>query len=370
MRSILIPLLLALLAACSAAPPPAAPPPAEVRAVTLRPQPAAITASYPATVEAVQEVEVRARTSGMLERRLVAEGQPVRRGQVLFVLDRQPLRDALVQAEAALSQARAQAEQATRDLQRVQALISADAVSQQELDAARAREQGTRAAVSAAEAALQIAQNNLGYAEITAPIAGVMGRALLKEGALVSAYSSLLTTLYAVDPLYVNFALSEGDVAALERHHGPLQQQPPKFVLLQADGRPLDLVPALDLVDPAVDPATGTLGLRLKVENAGQRLRPGQYLRVQVTQRELADALLLPQRAVNELQGKHFAWVVNAEGKAERRDLQLGPEVGAARLVLAGLKAGDLVVTDGGQRLRPNQPLKVLTEPAGPGGGA
>lgn len=362
----LMALSLVVVAACHEKAEAPAPGPTEVRVLSLQSRPAAVTVDYAGTVEAAEEVEIRARVSGLLERRLATEGQAVRRGQPLFQLDRQPLADAVAQAEAALSQAEAATAQTTREYARARELAAGDALSQQELDAALARHQNATAAVKSARAALTTARSNLGYAAVTSPIDGLMGRAELKDGALVSAYSSRLTTVYATDPVHVNFALSEAELAALEQQQGPLSQHPPKVRLLRADGSAYALTPELDLVDPAVNPDTGTIGLRLRVANGDQALRPGQYLRVRVTTRELPAAVLVPQRAVQELQGKRSVWVVDAAGQAQPRDLQLGERIGADWLVLAGLKAGETVIVDGAQRLKPGTPVKPLPAEAAP----
>jgi len=367
MRCILPVAAILLLTACTPKQPPA-PAPAEVRALKLVAQPAVVSADYAATVAAAEQVEIRARVGGLLERRLAAEGQPVRRGQALFQLDRQPLRDALIQAEAALLQAQAASTQTARELQRAQSLGSSGALSQQELDAASSRAQSAAAAAQSAQAAVAHARSQLGYAEIQSPIDGVMGRAELRDGALVSAYSSLLTTVYATDPLYVNFALSEQELGALQPA-GAAPAQVLKVRLLLNDGSLYAQAPALDLIDPAVNPQTGTIGLRLRVSNPQQALRPGQYLRVRLTTRELPAAILVPQRAVQELQGKRYVWIVDASGKAQQRDVQLGAQIGSDWLVLNGLEAGAILITDGAQRLRPGVAVKILpAESSAPAG--
>jgi membrane fusion protein (multidrug efflux system) len=187
-----------------------------------------------------------------------------------------------------------------------------------------------------------------------------MGRALLKDGALLTAYSSLLTTVYSTDPIDVNIALAEADVRTLEGTLGkPLAAGASALParLLLADNTMLDAPGTLDFVAPAVDPANGTVGLRLRFANADGRLRAGQFVRVQLTVRELADALLVPQRALQDLQGKKFVWIADAQSRAQQRDVEPGPQIGADILINKGLAAGDRVIVDGFQRLKADAPV-------------
>lgn len=350
----LIPLL--SLAACQPSSPtgPAAAP--IVVAQKLAPRATVVTSEYVGTTEAIEQVEIRPRISGLLERRLAPEGERVRRGQPLFRIDSQPFLDAAAQAEAALAQAEASARQAAQDFIRAESLASSDALSQQELDAAKARRDSTAAAVKSASAALSTARLNLGYTTVVSPIGGILGRAQLKEGALVSAYTSLLATVYSTDPIYVNFALSEQDLARLQQQSGrPLDSRDPNPLpvkLLQPDGSDYPQPARIDFVDPAVNPQTGTLSVRLRVENPDNALRSGQFVRVSIGTQTLPAAILVPQRAVQDLQGKRFVWVIDGESKAQQRDVTMGPQIGADWLVLKGVSGGETVIVDGAQRIK------------------
>lgn len=327
-----------------------------VVAQKLVPRATVVTSEYVGTTEAIEQVEIRARVSGLLEKRLAPEGERVRRGQPLFRIDSQPFLDAVAQAEAALAQAEASAMQAAQDFSRAESLASSDAMSQQELDAARARRDSTAAAVKSANAALSTARLNLGYTTVVSPIGGVLGRAQLKEGALVSAYSSLLATVYSTDPIYVNFALSERDLARLQQQSGrpldPRDPNPLPVKLLQPDGSDHPQAARIDFVDPAVDPRTGTLSVRLTVENPDNGLRSGQFVRVSIGAQTLPAAILVPQRAVQDLQGKRYVWIIDGESKAQQRDVTMGPQIGSDWLVLQGLSGGETVIVDGAQRLK------------------
>lgn len=350
----LLPLL--SLAACQP-PSPAGPAAAPVVvAQKLVPRATVVTSEYVGTTEAIEQVEIRPRISGLLEKRLATEGERVRRGQPLFRIDSQPFLDAAAQAEAALAQAEASARQAAQDFSRAESLASSDALSQQELDAARARRDSTAAAVKSAGAALSTARLNLGYTTVVSPIGGILGRAQLKDGALVSAYTSLLATVYSTDPIYVNFALSEQDLARLQQQSGrpldPRDPNPLPVKLLQPDGSDYPQPAQIDFVDPAVNPQTGTLSVRLRVENPDNALRSGQFVRVSVGTQTLPAAILVPQRAVQDLQGKRYVWVIDGESKAQQRDVTMGPQIGVDWLVLKGLSGGETVIVDGAQRLK------------------
>lgn len=350
----LLPLL--SLAACQPSSPTGPAAAAVVVAQKLAPRATVVTSEYVGTTEAIEQVEIRSQISGLLEKRLATEGARVRRGQPLFRIDSQPFLDAVAQAEAALAQAEASATQAAQDFTRAESLASSDALSQQELDAARARRDSTAAAVKSASAALSTARLNLGYTTVTSPIGGILGRAQLKEGALVSAYTSLLATVYSTDPIYVNFALSEQDLARLQQQSGrpldPRDPNPLPVKLIGPDGSDYPQSAQIDFVDPAVNPQTGTLSVRLRVENPDNGLRSGQFVRVSIGSQALPAAILVPQRAVQDLQGKRYVWVIDGESKAQQRDVTMGPQIGADWLVLKGLSGGETVIVDGAQRLK------------------
>lgn len=358
----------ALLGACSSKPAPAPPAPVEVSTLAVQPREARVFVEYVAETEALNTVEIRPRVGGLLESQVAVEGAHVRKGQLLFTIDPQPYEAAVAQARAALAQAQAALEQANHDLARVRPLSTVDAVSQQELDAAIARASASQASVQAAEASLRTAQLNLGYTKLYSPIDGVIGRAQIRVGGLVTAYSSLLSTVYPVDPMYVNFSISEQRVLELQRQFGrPLNQNakaPPVFHVLLADGSEYPFPGKLNFIDAAVDPRTGTLGVRLELPNPQQLLRANQFARVRISSAPIVDALLVPQRAVQDLQGKNFLWVVDGDGKAVQRDVTMGARIDQDWLVQAGLKPGDVVIVDGLQKLKPG--VAVKAEPLAP----
>jgi membrane fusion protein (multidrug efflux system) len=341
------------------------PPPAtvEVSTVAVSPQAATVFADYVAQTEAVNTVEIRPRVGGVLEKQLPIEGERVKVGALLFVIDQQPYIAALAQAKAALAQSEAALVQSRRDLVRAKSLSEIDAVSQQELDAAVAKNDANVASVDASRATVRTASLNLGYTTLSSPIDGVMGRAQLRLGGLVTANSTVLTTLYQTDRMYVNFSISEQRLLSLQRQLGRAPNQrsstPPPFRIFLADGSEYPLRPRLNFIDPAVDQRTGTLAIRLEVDNPEHLLHAGQFARVQVATAQLSDAIVLPQRAIQELQGKYYVWIVDSESKAQQRDVQMGPRIGSGWQVQQGLKGGDLVVVDGVQRLKPGSAVKA-----------
>ena len=283
-----------LICACAKlAPAPAAA--VEVATVTVTPHPVSFPEDYVGETEAINAVEIRPRVGGMLEKRVPIEGERVKAGDLLFVIDRQPYIAALAQAKAALAQNEAALAQSQRDLERAKSLSEIDAVSQQELDAAVAKNQANLASIDAGKATVRNAELNLGYAVITSPIDGVMSRALLRQ---------------------------------LGRAPSQDAKSPPPFRIFLADGSEYPLAPRLNFIDPAVDNRTGTLALRLEVDNPQQLLHAGQFARVQVAAQQDPNAIVVPQRAVQDLQGKNYVWIVDTSGHAQQRDVRMGPRVG------------------------------------------
>jgi membrane fusion protein (multidrug efflux system) len=354
--------VLALAAACgSEGAGPAAPQP--VAALTMRAQPTSLTQEYPAQLEASNTVEIRPQVAGILSRQVALEGASVKRGQTLFEIDPQPFIAALAQAQAGLAQAHAAQAQAERDLARARPLTEADALSHRELDAAVAADASAKSQVKAGEAAVKTAELNLAYTNVRSPIDGVMSRAMIRLGGVVTAYTTLLTIVYQTDPMYANFSVGEQRILQVQRELGrPLDQHNPsqrQFRILLADGSEYELPGTLNFVDAAVDLRTDTLALRLTIPNPKQFLHAGQYIRVVVATRERPNALLLPQRAVQVLQDKNYVWIVDHAGTAQQRDVKMGQQQGNDWVVEEGLAPGDVVVVDGTQKLKPGLPVKV-----------
>src|SRR6202050_5606091 len=340
-----------LCAACSKAPAPA-PHPVDVATVIVHPQATSFPEDFVAETEAINAIEIRPRVGGELVRRVPNEGERVKAGELLFVIDREPYIAALAQAKAGLAQSEAALVQSQRDLERAESLQKLDAVSQQELDAAVAKNKANLASIEAGKGAVRAAELNLGFTTIVSPIDGVVGRAQLRQGGMVTANSTLLTTVYETDRMYVNFSISERRMLTLQRDLGRAPNQdvstPPPFRLYLADGSLYPQIPKLNFIDPAVDTRTGTLAIRLEVDNPQHLLHAGQFARVQGSQQKEPSALVLPQRAILDQQGQNYVWIVDAEGNAQQREVHMGLRVGGDWQVQQGLKAGEGGVVDGG----------------------
>lgn len=351
------------LAACSGnSGPPPGPLPPEVGVIKTVAQPVTVYEEYVAQTEAVDTVEIRARVGGILERQAFVDGAKVKKGDLLFVIDPQPFVAALAQAKAALALAQANHVNSRQVLERIRPLLADKAISQQDLDAAVAREGVDAANTEAAKAQVKTAELNLDYATIRASRDGVISKALIKPGGLVNASTTLLTTLYSIDPIYVNFTVSEQRLLDLQKRlAGGLDAQKGKslpYRLKLVDGSDYKFSGRLNFVDAAVDPKSGTLQVRLSVPNPNQSLRSGQFMRVVVRALENPDAIRVPQQAVQEMQGKRSVFVVDAEGKVAYREIGAPARIGNDWVVESGLRPGELVIVEGVNKVRPGMLVK------------
>lgn len=373
-RILLLPMVLGI-SACSPknAAPPQLPPP-EVSAIKVSATPVTVYQEYAAQAEAVDTVEIRSRVGGIMERQAFRDGAKVQRGDLLFVIDQQPYIAALTQARANLAQARASHVNSQQNLARLRPLLASQAISRQDLDAAVAKEGADAAAVAASQAQVKQAELNRGYTTIRAPRDGVMSKALIKSGGLVNASDTLLATLYSIDPVYVNFTISEQNLAALQKQfdlRGQKNPAPP-FRLKLIDGSDYPYSGKLNFVDTAIDPKSGTLQVRLAVPNSQGTLRPGQFVRVVAPAQQNPAAILVPQKAVQELQGKHSVFVIGPDNKAIYRDINATMRVGNDWVVESGLKPGEMVVVEGISKVQPGMPVRpvVLGQNAADAGGS
>lgn len=366
-------LLAAGLSGCGKSAPPAAggppggtPPPAEVGVVTVTLGDVGLITELPGRLEASRTAEVRARAAGILQERVFREGSDVKAGQLLFRIDPAPYAAALQSAQALLARAQASRTQATSLAKRYQPLLAENAISQQEYAVAQAAQQTAEADVAVAQAAVQTARINLGYASVTAPISGRIGRALVTEGALVGqGQATALATIQQVNPLFVNFTQSAAEVLRLQRalEAGQLKGVDAKAASVRVvleDGLELDQSGKLLFSDLTVDPATSQITLRAEVPNPGGRLLPGLYVRVRLEQAMARDAITLPQQAVTRSAQGDTVMVVSAEGKVAPRPVKVGGQQNGRWIVLDGLKAGEQVMVDGFQKLRGGAPVKPV----------
>jgi membrane fusion protein (multidrug efflux system) len=360
----LVLLAIALLAACGArdeagggAPPGGAmPPPPAVGIVTVAPQVVALQTELPGRVEPLRVAQVRARVNGVVLKRQFVEGSEVRAGQPLFLIDPAPYQAALDTARAQLARAQANLAQTTATAERYKPLAAANAISQQDYVNALAAQKTAEADVAAGRAAVQAAAINLGYAQVTAPIAGRIGRALVTEGALVSAAEATqLALIQQISTVYVNFTQSSGELLQLRRAVAAKQLRRPGdtvavHVVLD-DGSELPRPGRLLFSDLSVDASSGQVTLRAEVPNAEGLLLPGQYVRVRLSQAELPAGFLLPQQAVTRSAQGDTVLVVGEGDKPAPRTVTVRSSQDGQWIVTDGLKAGDRVIVDGFQKL-------------------
>ena len=352
------------LASCSDAPPPAPPPP-QVDVIVVQPQPVANIVELPGRVAAIRVAEVRARVDGIVERRLFAEGSDVRAGQALFRIDPRERRADYQAAFATLQRNQAAAANAAQIVGRYRPLVEEQAISKQEYDAAIAQQRTSQADVANARAQADRARLALGYTNVTAPISGRVGRADVTEGALVSAGSAtLMTRIEQLNSVYVNFGQSSSDVIALRRDIASGKLDSPglgrvRVKLILEDGTAYAPEGILDFADVAIDPETGTVSLRAQFPNPGLVLLSGQFVRATIESGIIPDGIMVPQRAVTITDRGASVMVVDRKNIANARPIKLGELNGKNWIVLGGLKAGDRVIVNGLQKVRPGAPVTI-----------
>lgn len=295
---------------------------------------------------------IRPQVSGYLIRQNYKEGEAVQKGQVLFEIDPRPFLAALNKAKAQLSQQMARHETSKANLARIRPLAEKNAVSQKDLDDAVGVELSARAAVEAAQAAVEEAQLNLGFTKITSPIDGIAGIAKTQLGNLVGPSSQEeLTSVSTLDPIKAYINISEREyLNAAAAGSKKVEELPLELIL--ADGSVYPHEGHLAIMDRQIDPTTGTMKIGALFPNKENRLRPGQYGRVRATVRIQQGALLVPQRAVTEIQGKYMVAVVGADNKVDVRPVQVGPRIDSDWIIEQGLKPGEQIVLEGTQKAR------------------
>lgn len=363
-----IALLLSLAACGKKAEPPQAPPPPEVGVVVAKAGAVPLTRELVGRLAATRTAEVRARVPGIVERRLYIEGSDVKAGQPLFEIDPAPLRAALNAREAALGQARAGAANADAKARRYQDLSARGVIAKQDLDDAVAAQRTSAASVRQAQADLEAARLNLGYAAVTAPIAGRAGRALVTEGALVGQSEvTPLTVVEQIDPIYVDFSQSAAEVSDLRRAQadGKLKLAAADQVEVQLflpDGSAYGHSGTLSFADLAVDPATGAMSLRATFPNADRDLLPGMFVKLRLMQGELEKAFLVPQKAIQRDPKGAYLLIVGADGKVQSRHVELDKLHGSDWVVKSGLADGDQIIVSGLQKVQPDKPAKAVPQ--------
>ncbi|MGE5452804.1 MAG: efflux RND transporter periplasmic adaptor subunit [Acidobacteriota bacterium] len=342
-------------------------PPAQVGVVTVALGSVPVMTELPGRLEAVRTAQVRARVAGILQKREFKEGADVKAGQPLFQIDASTYKAALNSAQATLAKAEANLAQASALVDRYQPLQAAKAISPQEFLNAQVAQRQAQADVAAAKAAVQTARINLGYASVTAPISGRIGRALVTEGALVGqGEATQLAVIQQIDTLYVNFTQSANEVLKLQRalESGAIKKAGKHAAAVRVvldDGTEYPVQGKLLFSDLGVDPTSGQVSLRAELPNPQGLLLPGMYVRVRLEQAEVEGGVLLPQQAVTRGSQGDTVMVVDAEGKVTPRPVKLGGARGNQWIVLGGLKNGEQVMVDGFQKMmNPKAPVKAV----------
>ncbi|HEU4372201.1 MAG TPA: efflux RND transporter periplasmic adaptor subunit [Telluria sp.] len=359
LRIVLLSMLIALAAGCGPAPshaqPPGAggPPPVSVAPVTRRT--VEEFDEFSARLAAVDQVDVRARVAGTLERVHFRDGQMVRKGALLFTIDPRPFAAEVARTSASVESARTQAALANSEVARADKLLPMRAISQQEVDQLRAAAQNAGSGLHAAQAALQTAQLNLGYARITAPISGRVSRTNVTAGNLVGVSEPVLTTIVSTDRVYAYFDVSEAAFLKYGQAEGEQKTAPVvQMGLFNEQGFPH--AGKIDFVDNRLNPATGSMQLRAVFDNKNGRFTPGLSARVKIGAGKPYQATVVPDRAISTDQTRKIVLVVGANRLVEPREVKTGALIGAMRVV-DGVKPGEHIIVDGLQRAFPGAPV-------------
>jgi membrane fusion protein (multidrug efflux system) len=346
---------------------PAAPPPTEVSVVTIKPAPLGVTSEMPGRIEASRVAEVRARVPGIVLKRTFREGSDVKAGATLFLIDPAQFQANYNSAEAAVQRAEATLLQAQLKAKRYKPLVETNAVSKQEYDDVIAIEKQATADLASAKAARETAKLSLGYATVTSPIAGRVGRELVTEGALVGqgGDATPMAVVQQIDPLYVNMTQSSTEVLQLRRAMASGQLKSAgkdqlKVTLVTEDGQEYQHPGKLLFSDLTVDESSGAVTLRAEFPNPERLLLPGMYVRARVEQAVDENAITVPQQAVSQTPGGSAVMVVGADNKVTARPVKTGRANNNSWVIIDGLKEGDQVIVEGLQKVQPGATVKPV----------
>ena len=338
--------------------------PVEVKVITVEASPTVMYADKVGEVKGSQEVDIRSMVSGILLKKHFDDGTMVNKGQLLYSVDPREFLAQVANAEAQVASAEANLSRSRQDVERYRPLLTDEAIARQVYDNAVAAARQAEAQVRASRAALDQTRLGVEYAQIRAPLTGRIGAVQIFPGDLVSAGQTLLGTISSDDPAWVYFQISETEMLAFTKRHGstdPPADDPARIVkLMLSDGSDYPQTGLINFGDRALDPTTGTLKIRAEFPNPEHRLIPGMFVRVRATTGQPVNALVVPDRAVQEQLGKYFLTVVGADDKAELRPVTLGPRFGNRQVINSGIASGARVVVEGLQKARPGSSLKVV----------
>jgi membrane fusion protein (multidrug efflux system) len=368
---VMISLFVLSVGGCSKEKPVVTPPPPSVEVIQLVAKDTPIVFEYVAQTQSSQLVNIQSRVNGFLDKRVYTEGAVVKTGDVLFLMDKKPFQVQVDAAAAALARQKAAMETARLNLERTKPLTAKNALSQKDLDDAIGAYESSVAAVEMAKAQLSTAQLNLSYCTIASPVTGITSAALQQEGAYINMQNSLLTTVAVLSPMWVNFSLSENEFKNYREQTAKGQIRVPKdknyeIEIVLVDGSVYPHTGRITFADPSFNAQTGTFLIRASVNNPNAALRPNQYVRARVKGAIRPNAIVVPQRAVQQGAKGHFVWVISKESKTEARPVVVGDLTGNDWFISEGLKAGEQVVVDGGLTLRPDMTVTIKAPTAPP----
>jgi membrane fusion protein (multidrug efflux system) len=350
----------------------AARPPVDVTVLTVTPRDVPVSVTYVAQTQSSQAVNIQARVSGFLDRRVYVEGSVVKAGQPMFQMDPKPFQAQVDAAAAALQRNEAALEVARANLARTKPLAQQNALSQKDLDDAQGQFQQAAAAVAQSKAQLDSAKLDLSYTTIASPVTGVSSFAAVADGTYIDAKNAQLTTVSVLTPMWINFSVSENQLERIRNDVkvGLLRLPENRNFIVEielVDGSIFPHKGRITFAEPSYSPQTGTFLLRASVENPDGVLRPNQYVRTRLQGAVRPNAILVPQRAVQQGAKGNYVWVVSKAGKAELRPVSVGEWYGDGWFISQGLVAGDQVVVDGTLRLAPDTPVKATPYVLKPG---
>ena len=359
------------LAGCGKEPPKLPPPPLEVTTLKVEARDVPVSVEYVAQTQSSQAVNIQARVSGFLDKRVYTEGATVKAGQVLFKMDPKPFQAQVDGAAAALQRNQAALDVATSNLKRTKPLVEQNALSQKDLDDATGQYEQAGAAVAQSKASLQSAQLDLSYTTISSPVAGITSYAVVADGTYVSPQNAQLTTVSVLSPMWVNFSLSENEVQRIEADIKAGRLVLPKdrnmvVEIEQGDGTVYPFSGKITFADPSYNAQTGTFLIRASVDNPKGALRPNQYVRARLKGAVRPNAILVPQRAVQQGGQGHFVWLIDKDGKAQSRPVVVGEWYRDSWFISEGLSVGEQLVVDGAQRLSAGALVTVMPKTAPP----
>jgi membrane fusion protein, multidrug efflux system len=363
--TLLISLNLAALVACSKTEAPPPPPPPEVQVAEVTQNDVPVYVELVGATLGAEDVEIRARVEGYLVSMNFIEGTFVRKGQLLYRIDPQPFEAALTEARANVETARARLEKTNNDVNRLTPLAAQQAVSQQELDNALSAQEAARAQVAAFDAKVAKAKLDLAYTTITSPIDGLIGTTQKKVGSLIAGGETLLNVVSQINPILFRCAIAEAEYLKLARRGAGRDKSAEKALgvqLILADGSVHPHKGRLESVERAVDATTGTLTGQFSFPNPEQILRPNQYGRARFVTEIKEAAVLVPQRAVQEIQGLYSIMVVKPDATVEQRMVKAGERVGNMWVIETGAKRGEKVIVEGIQKVRPGLKVTATAE--------